>query len=144
VLESTEPPNVAITAEAAVDPRSLAPWIITGQSGAMSSPTRGWDRSGGFRIEVMPAPRYQTVIDSFMVPVSWLVAWSVLEPPPRRNRDTFRVVIRNPRGEWRALRITSRDEAERVRDETQSRIESVGIDAWSREIRGRIPESFFR
>jgi hypothetical protein len=35
VLESTEPPNVAITAEAAVDPRSLAPWIITGQSGAV-------------------------------------------------------------------------------------------------------------
>ena len=32
MLESTEPPNVAITAEAAVDPRSLAPWIITGQS----------------------------------------------------------------------------------------------------------------
>jgi hypothetical protein len=32
VLESTEPPNVTITAEAAVDPRSLAPWIITGQS----------------------------------------------------------------------------------------------------------------
>jgi hypothetical protein len=35
----------------------------------MSSSTRGWDRSGGFRIEVMPAPRYQTVIDSFMVPL---------------------------------------------------------------------------
>ena len=32
MLESTEPPNVTITAEAAVDPRSLAPWIITGQS----------------------------------------------------------------------------------------------------------------
>ena len=32
MLESTELPNVAITAEAAVDPRSLAPWIITGQS----------------------------------------------------------------------------------------------------------------
>jgi hypothetical protein len=38
----------------------------------------------------------------------------------------------------------NREEAKRVRDETQARIESVGIDAWSREMRGRIPESFFR
>jgi hypothetical protein len=42
----------------------------------MSSPTRGHDRSGGFRIEVMPAPRYQTVIDIFMVPVGWLFSWT--------------------------------------------------------------------
>src|SRR5262245_57839768 len=116
-----------------------------GQPGAMSSPTRGSDRSGGFRIEVMPAPRYQTVIDSIMVPISWLVSWLALEPPAlRRNRDTFRVIVRNRRGEWRALRITSSEEAKRVRDETQARIESVGIEAWSREMRGRIPESFFR
>ena len=37
MLESTEPPNVAITAEAAVDPRSLAPWIITGQSACVTT-----------------------------------------------------------------------------------------------------------
>jgi hypothetical protein len=115
-----------------------------GQSGGMASSTRGRDRSGGFRIEVVPAPRYQKVIDSFMVPFWWLMSYFVLEPPPRRNRDTFRVVVRNPRGEWRALRITSSDEAERVRDETQARIEKVGIEAWSREMRARIPESFFR
>jgi hypothetical protein len=110
----------------------------------MSSSTRGWDRSGGFRIEVMPAPRYQTVIDSFMVPLSWLMSLVALEPPARWNRDSFRVIVRNPRGEWRALGITSREEATRVRDETQARLESVGIEAWTREMRGRIPESFFR
>jgi len=111
----------------------------------MSSPPRGRDRSGGFRIEVKPAPRYQTVIDSFMVPIWWLGSWLALEPRAlRRNRDTFRVIVRNPRGEWRALRITSSEEAKRVRDETQARIESIGIEAWSREMRGRIPESFFR
>ena len=33
MLASTEPPNVAITTEATVDPRSLARPIITGQSG---------------------------------------------------------------------------------------------------------------
>jgi hypothetical protein len=37
VLESTEPPNVAITAEAAVDPRSLAPWIITGHDAPLAA-----------------------------------------------------------------------------------------------------------
>jgi hypothetical protein len=92
----------------------------------MSLPTRGRDPSGGFRIEVMPAPRYH------------------LEPPASRDRDTFRVIVRNPLGEWRAVRITSSEEAKRVRDETQARIENVGIEAWSREMRGRIPESFFR
>jgi hypothetical protein len=92
----------------------------------------------------VPAPRYQKLIDSLTVPFWWLMSFFVLEPPPRRNRDTFRVVGRNPRGEWRALRTTSSDEAERVRDETQARIEKVGIEAWSRAMRGRIPESFFR
>src|SRR5919106_5156650 len=38
--------------------------------------------------------------------------------------------------------ITNSEEAKRVRDETQARIERVGIQAWSREMRGRIPESF--
>jgi hypothetical protein len=65
----------------------------------MSSPTRGRDRSGGFRIEVMPAPRYQMVIDSFMAPIVWLSSWLALEPRAlRRNRDTFRVIVRNPQG----------------------------------------------
>jgi hypothetical protein len=87
----------------------------------MSSPTRGRDRSGGFRIEVMPAPRYQMVIDSLMAPIVWLSSWLALEPRAlRRNRDTFRVIVRNPQGEWRALRITSSEEAKRVRDETQA------------------------
>jgi hypothetical protein len=110
----------------------------------MSLPTRGRDPSGGFRIEVMPAPRYQTVIHGFIVPLGWLFSLLSLEPPAPRDRDTFRVIVRNPRGEWRALRIASSEEAKRVRDETQARIENVGIDAWSREMRGRIPESFFR
>jgi hypothetical protein len=112
----------------------------------MSSPRPGWDRSGGFRIEVMPAPRYQRVIDSVMVPLARLLSLLTLEEPPERrsSRDNFRVIVRNPRSQWRALRATSRSEAERVRDETQARVESVGIDAWSREMRGRIPESFFR
>jgi hypothetical protein len=80
-----------------------------------------------------------------MVPIWWLASWLALEPRAlRRNRDTFRVIVRNPQGEWRALRITSSEEAKRVRDETQARIESIGIEAWSREMRGRIPESFFR
>ena len=92
----------------------------------------------------MPAPRYQTAIDIFMVPIGWLASLMSLELPARRDRDTFRVIVRNPRGQWRALRITSSEEAKRVRDETQARIESVGIEAWSREMQGRIPESFFR
>jgi len=101
--------------------------------------------SGGFRVEVMPAPRYQRVIDSVTVPLARLLSWWALEPPPeRRSRDNFRVIVRNARGEWRALRITSEDEAKRVRDETQARIEIIGIEAWRREMRGRIPESFFR
>jgi hypothetical protein len=54
----------------------------------MSSPTRGRDRSGGFRIEVMPAPRYQTVIDSFMVPLAWLFSWLALEPQPFDGAET--------------------------------------------------------
>ena len=101
---------------------------------------------GGFRVEVMPAPRYQRVIDSVTVPLSRLLSLLTLEPPPERrsSRDNFRVIVRNARGEWRALRITSEDEAKQVRDETQARIESIGIEAWSREMRGRIPESFFR
>jgi hypothetical protein len=100
---------------------------------------------GGFRVEVMPAPRYQRVIDSVTLPLARLLSWWALEPPPeRRSRDNFRVIVRNARGEWRALRITSEDEAKRVRDETQARIEIIGIEAWRREMRGRIPESFFR
>jgi hypothetical protein len=100
---------------------------------------------GGFRVEVMRAPRYQRVIDCVTVPLSRLLSLLTLEPPERRSsRDNFRVVVRNARGEWRALRIASEDEAKRVRDETQARIASIGIEAWSREMRGRIPESFFR
>jgi hypothetical protein len=111
----------------------------------MPSPTRSQDRSGGFRIEVMPAPRYQRVIDTFTVPLSRLLSLLTIEPPERRSsRDNFRVIVPNPGGEWRALRIASSDEATRVRDETQARIESIGIEAWSHEMRGRIPESFFR
>jgi hypothetical protein len=112
----------------------------------MSSPTRSQDRSGGFRIEVMPAPGYQRVIDSVMVPLARLFSLLTLEEPPERrsSRDNFRVIVRNPQGEWRALRTTSNEEAKRVRDETQARIESIGIEAWSREMRGRILESFFR
>jgi hypothetical protein len=101
--------------------------------------------SGGFGVEVVPAPRYQRVIDRITVPLSRLLSLLTLEPPERRSsRDNFRVIVRNPRGEWRALRIASADEAKRVRDETQARIERIGIEAWSREMRGRIPESVFR
>jgi hypothetical protein len=111
----------------------------------MPSPTRSQDRSGGFRIEVMPAPGHQRVIDTFMVPLSRLLFLLTLEPPERRSsRDNFRVIVRSPRGEWRTLRIRSSEEAKRVRDRTQARIESIGIEAWSREMQGRIPESFFR
>src|SRR5262245_11548958 len=100
---------------------------------------------GGFCVEVMPAPRYQRVIDGVTVPLSWLFSLLTLEPPERRGiRDNFRVIVRNARGEWRTRRITSEDEAKRVRDETRARIESLGIEAWSREMRGRISESFFR
>jgi hypothetical protein len=101
-------------------------------------------RSAGFHLEVVPAPRYQTVIDTIMAPLSWLSVWMNLEAPARRDRDTFRLIVRNPRGDWRALRITSRREADRVRAETAARIETIGIDAWAHEMRGRIPESFFR
>jgi hypothetical protein len=110
----------------------------------MATPTQGRDRSGDFSIEVMPAPRYQTVIDIFMVPIGWLASLTTPEPPARRDRATFRVIVRNPQGKWRTLRIASSDEAAQLRDETQARIESIGIEAWSREMQGRIPESFFR
>src|SRR5262245_30037489 len=64
----------------------------------------------------MPAPRYQRVIDGVTVPLSWLRSLLTLEPPERRGiRDNFRVIVRNARGEWRTLRITSKDEAKRVR-----------------------------
>jgi hypothetical protein len=80
------------------------------------------------------------------VPLSRLLSLLTLERPPERRsrRDNFRVIVRNAQGEWRALRITSEDEAKPVRDQTQARIESIGIETWSREMRGRITESFFR
>jgi hypothetical protein len=89
----------------------------------MASSTRGQDRSGGFRIEVVPAPRYQRVIDTFMAPFSWLMSFS---SSSRRLGGTETPSVwssETPRGEWRVLRIASSDEAERVRDETQARIE---------------------
>jgi len=89
----------------------------------------------------MPAPGYQRVIDSVMVPLARLFSLLTLEEPPERrsSRDNFRVIVRSPRGQWRTLRITSSEEAKRVRDRTEARIESIGIEAWSREMRAGSP-----
>src|SRR5262245_65802771 len=71
---------------------------------------------GGFCGVVMPAPRYQRVIDGVTVPLSWLRSLLTLEPPARRGiRYNFRVIVRKDRGEWRTVRLTGKDEAKRVR-----------------------------
>jgi hypothetical protein len=66
--------------------------------------------------------------------------------PPQRRRDahTFRVIVKNSRGRsWTLAIATNADEAERRRDEIQRRIDEIGVDAWSREVRWSVPESFF-
>lgn len=101
------------------------------------------DRLGGFRIEVMSPPVYQTAIDILALPFSWLSSLLNFDMSAGRDRDTFRVIVRNPRGRWRTLTFASREEAERVREATLAHIERVGIEVWKDEMRGRIPESFF-
>ncbi len=91
---------------------------------------------------------YQRLIDGIanvvFVPVSWVLAVLGEGGPVPGHRSPYRVVIRNFRGQERAIAVVDDlAKAERERDEVVARIESIGVEAWAHEMRNRIPGSFF-
>lgn len=102
----------------------------------------------GLEVTILDPPMYQRlihgVVNVTMVPLSWLFA--VVDPSNvlSRERSPYRVVVRNQRGEERTIALTTDfNDAERKRDETVQRLDSLGVDAWGHEMRNRIPASFF-
>lgn len=99
----------------------------------------------GFVFSVEAPPIYQRLIDRIenvvLAPLSWLNLPGG-DAPASPGRSQYRVIVTNPRGNHRTLRlIDNREAALRKRDELVARAKGIGIVPWSREV--PIPEQFF-
>jgi hypothetical protein len=110
--------------------------------------SRSMTELGELRLVVLPPARWEVVVDSIynavLVPLSWILVLVEWEPPGRPKPSQFRVVAINGRGDRRTIELAgSHASAARAARGHESRIASVGLSAWSEEMRYRIPAAFF-